>query len=87
MLVARGIGKDAALYHSREGIRVKRVLAKGQLPFKVNQSWTVTRLNEQSDLLIFDLLDVSITVVYEIDMETGTFTQVPHSSSKLPTIK
>ena len=81
MLVARGIGKDAALYHSREGIRVKRVLAKGQLPFKVNQSWTVTRQNEQSDLLIFDLLDVSITVVYEIDMETGTFTQIPHSSS------
>ena len=46
MFVARGLGKDAALYHSREGVKVKRVLARGQLPFKVNKSWIVTRPDE-----------------------------------------
>ena len=74
MFIARGIGAESALYQSRNGLTVVRTLSKGQLPFKVNHVWSITRTGgEKPDLLVFDLLDLSVTIVYEVNLQKKTF--------------
>ena len=53
----------------KAGISVDSIIAAGTLPFKVDKVWTM-KLPE-NDLIIFSLLDVSLTAVFSIDPQNG----------------
>ena len=70
-LIAAGIGRESSLLIERQGICVEKVLAEGSLPFQVNNVWSLG-----SQVLVFDLLNISMTAVYLIDIDTGRVNQV-----------
>lgn len=61
VLIAKGIGKESKVVLRRPGTSVKTVLTSGQLPFKVNKVWTA------KNLILLDLLEANLTVVYKVD--------------------
>lgn len=56
----------------RSGVPVESVLASGTLPFKVDKVWILNLPDK--DLIVFSLLETSLTVVYALDPVTGVFT-------------
>ena len=65
MLLAKGIGKESKVVHKRVGVAVKSVITSGQLPFKINRVWAVN--HNEKDIIIFDTLEMNLTVVYTFD--------------------
>lgn len=75
MLMARGVGRDSQIIYERPGLQIETVVTKGALPFKVNRLWSIVLSNNET-LLVFDLLEISMTAVFTIKLETGALTQV-----------
>ena len=78
-LLAKGIGKESKVIYKRAGISVKSIISQGTLPFKVNKLWTMAF--GEKDIIVFDLLDTCMTVVYTLDKCSKALKQVPSMTS------
>ena len=64
-LLAKGIGKESKVIQRRQGVSIKSIVKSGILPFKVDKLWSLSLPDK--DLMVFSLLETSITVVYILD--------------------
>ena len=67
------------MVEERDGIQVEAVLVSGALPFRTEKIWTLPLPDK--DVIVFGLLDHSVTAVYTLRPGSKSLSQVPTLTS------